>query len=193
MKKFLKPLAVLVCTVALVAGTVAATLAYLKVETAPITNTFVAGDINITLTETAGEEFKMVPGTDIAKDPTVTVEAGSEACWLFVKLDKSTNFDTYLEYDIAAGWTPLAGVNGVYYRQVAAVEKDADEEPSFSVLADNKVTVKNVTKADYNDIGEGETPTLTVTAYAIQYAGFAPENDKTVTDAWNEIYGSSQS
>ena len=192
MKKFLKPLAVLACTVALVAGTVAATLAFLTDKTNSITNTFVAGDISITLTETAVEEFKMVPGTDIAKDPKVTVEAGSEACWLFVKLDKSANFGTYLTYTIADGWTPLAGVNDVYYRQVAAVEKDADEEPSFSVLAGDKVTALDATKEQYNSIAANK-PTLSVTAYAIQYAGFAPENGKTVTDAWNAILASSQS
>ncbi len=189
MKKFLKPLAVLVCTVALVAGTVAATLAYLKVETAPITNTFVAGDINITLTESANLDLKMVPGTTIEKDPTVTVEAGSEACWLFVKLDESTNFATYLEYDIAAGWTALDAENGVYYRQVDETTLDT----TFQVLAEDKVTVNNVTKADYNDIGEDETPTLTVTAYAIQHAGFAVDEGEQPTDAWNEIYGISQS
>lgn len=190
MKKFLKPLAILVCTVALVAGTVAATLAYLTDTTDTIKNTFVAGDINITLTETEGTEFKMVPGTTIAKDPTVTVKAGSEACWLFVKLDKSENFDTYLSYTIETGWTALGGVDGVvYFRRVDETAVDTE----FSVLAGDAVTAKeNVTKAQYNGIGD-DKPTLSVTAYAIQYAGFAPENGKTVTDAWNEIYGSSQS
>ena len=191
MKKFLKPIAILVCTVALVVGTVAATLAYLKVETAPITNTFVAGDINITLTETKGTSFKMVPGTDIEKDPTVTVKAGSEACWLFVKINKSTNFGTYLEYTIADGWTALEGVNGVYYRKVEAVAKDVDEdeEPSFSVLKNDKVTAKkNVTKDQYNSIA-ANSPTLTVTAYAIQYAGFEVTGDAHPTAAWSEISG----
>lgn len=188
MKKFLKPIAILVCTVALVAGTVAATLAYLKVETDPITNTFVAGDINITLEETKGASFKMIPGTDIEKDPTVTVKAGSEACWLFVKLDKSENFDTYLTYTIDEDvWTALPGVDGVYYRQVAAIAATADDI-SFSVLAGNVVTAKpEVTKTQYNNIGE--TPTLTVTAYAIQYAGFEVTGDAHPTAAWSEISG----
>jgi len=187
MKKFLKPLAVLVCTVALVAGTVAATLAYLKVETAPITNTFVAGDINITLTESDGLDLKMVPGTDIVKDPKVTVEAGSEACWLFVKLDKSEHFDDYLTYAIADGWTALTGETGVYFRKVDETTVDTE----FSVLKNDKVTAnENVTKAQYNNIGE--TPTLTVTAYAIQHAGFETTGDTQPDAAWSEISGISQ-
>ena len=192
MKKFLKPLAVLACTVALVAGTVAATLAFLTDKTNSITNTFVAGDISITLTETAVEEFKMVPGTDIAKDPKVTVEAGSEACWLFVKLDKSPNFDTYLTYAIvdgADGWETLDAENGIYYRYVEATTKDT----TFQVLAGNVVKAKpEVTKEQYNSINANNL-TLIVTAYAIQHAGFETTGDAKPTAAWDKILASSQS
>lgn len=187
MKKFLKPLAVLACTVALVAGTVAATLAFLTDKTDPITNTFVAGDINITLTESADLDLKMVPGTDIVKDPTVTVEAGSEACWLFVKLDKSANFDTYLTYTIADGWTALTGETGVYFRKVDETTVDTE----FSVLKNDKVTALDATKEQYNSIAANR-PTLSVTAYAIQHAGFEVTGAAHPTAAWNEIYGSSQ-
>ena len=183
MRKLLKPLAIFACAVVLIAGTVAGTLAYLTAKTDPITNTFTVGDINITLTESANLDLKMVPGVDMTKDPKVTVEAGSEDCWLFVKLDKSAGFDTYLTYTIDANvWTALDADNGIYYRKVLA----SDPNRTFSVLLNDKVTAKSeVSKAQYNDIANA--PTLSVTAYAIQLAGFEVEEGAKPTAAWTEV------
>lgn len=72
------------------------TLAWLVDESDKVVNTFTYGDINIDLSETTGEKYKMIPGNDITKDPKVTVEANSEACWLFVKVEKSDNYADYL-------------------------------------------------------------------------------------------------
>ena len=193
MKK--RTLAVLIAVIMVVACAVGGTLAWLKSQTQEVVNTFTAGDINITLAETTSN-YKMVPGNDIAKDPKVTVKAGSEACWLFVKVDKSENstnpdkkaFDDYLTYTIAAGWTPLtdadndgAADDGVYYREVGATSSDT----AFDVLLDNKVTVNDtVTKTMLNALDGSNNPTLTFTAYAVQ-----KDNINNVADAWNEALG----
>lgn len=178
------------------------TLAWLKAETKSVVNTFTYGDINITLTEEAGKdsdyEFKMIPGNDITKDPTVTVEANSEACWLFVKVEKSGNFDTFMTYEITEGWTQLkedtegaAITDLVYYREVNA--ETAKDGTSYKVLKGDKVTVRDsVKKSDMEAIKNGivAKPTLTFTAYAVQLDGFNnPENsvEKNVTLAWAEI------
>ena len=121
MKK--KTLALVLALTLLVAGVVGGTLAWLTDRTAEVKNTFTVGDINIGLTETT-TDYKMVPGNTIAKDPTVTVKANSEACWLFVKVTKSENLDTFITYAIAEGWTALPGVDGVYYREVPASAAD---------------------------------------------------------------------
>lgn len=152
------------------------TLAWLVDKTDPVVNTFTYGDINITLNETT-EDYKMIPGNDIVKDPKVTVKVGSEACWLFVKIEKSTNYIYYLaDYEIANDWTPLAGEDGVYYREVDALTGDDAEAAEFPVLKDNKVTVlESVTKSMMDEI-KNETvsaPTLTFTAYAVQKANVA--------------------
>ena len=84
MKK--KTLALVLALTLLVAGVVGGTLAWLTDQTAEVKNTFTVGDINIGLTETTAD-YKMIPGNTIAKDPTVTVKANSEACWLFVKVE----------------------------------------------------------------------------------------------------------
>ena len=65
---------------------VAGTLAWLTDKTESVTNTFTTSNINITLTETTGSNYQMIPGFTITKDPKVTVSAGSEDCYLFVKL-----------------------------------------------------------------------------------------------------------
>ena len=172
----------IICAVLSCVCLIGTTFAWLTAKTDPITNTFTYGDINITLKETKGtgtdtaKTFKMIPGNEIPKDPTVTVIAGSEACWLFIKVEKDNNPDIYLTYDIAgAGWTALTGEDGVYYREVAA--SDADQ--AFAVLNGNKVTVNSdLTKQQLNDIGTSY-PTLTFTAYAVQ-----KDNVATAAAAW---------
>jgi hypothetical protein len=170
---------VLFLAVVLVVGcAVGGTAAWLTAKTAPIQNTFTVGNIGISLTETA-INFKMVPGQTIVKDPKVTVAAGSEDCWLFVKLEKSPNLDTYIAYTIDSGWTPLPGVSGVWYRQVPATAANTD----FNVLTGNQVTVPTtVTKEMMDSLGDGGLPAMTFTAYAVQQAGF-----DTAAAAWAEV------
>ena len=151
------------------------TIAWLTAETAPVTNTFTPSDINITLTEsdadndgkTLENSYKMVPGGTITKDPKVSVDANSEACWLFVELEKSTNFDKFMTYTIAEGWTLVPGEQNVYYRVMGATSTDASAQ--MDILSNNQVEVKNtVTKADMNGLTDAIYPTLTVKAYAVQ-------------------------
>ena len=125
----------------------------------------------------------MVPGYTIEKDPTVTVEAGSEACYLFVKVEESENFDTYLSYEMAEGWTALDDVDNVYYREVAASEDNAH----FSVLKEDEVQVKDtVTQDQMASLSDDNYPTLTFTAYASQL--YKDANEKFApAEAWNNV------
>lgn len=154
------------------------TVAWLVAKSDPVVNTFTYGDININLEETTGSSYKIIPGVDIAKDPKVTVEADSEACWLFVKVDEVGTFVAdKVTYSVADGWTALTGQPGVYYREVGAVTADTD----FYVLKDNVVKVSDtLTKEDIKDITTG--PTLTFTAYAVQKDGIAD-----AATAWSKI------
>lgn len=172
--------------------TIGGTLAWLVDESDEVVNTFTYGDINIDLSESTGNEYKMIPGNDIAKDPKVTVEANSEACWLFVKVEKSANYADYLaNYTIADGWNKLDGVAGVYYRGVDAATAKAGT--SYQVLNGNTVTVlDSVEKSDMEAIKNGTTekPTLTFTAYAVQLDGFNATTNtaaKNAALAWAEI------
>ena len=189
----------LVLALALIVGVAGgATFAWLTATSDTVTNTFTYGDINITLEENTGSDYKIIPGVDIGKDPKVTVKAGSEACWLFVKVEEENwPTPTYVDgentvrkvnYDIADGWTKDDGTNNipanVYYRVVNA--DDANQE--FPVLKDNKITVSNtLTKIDIKGILT-TTPKLSITAYAIQKDGM-----DTAEKAWAAIPGTTTS
>lgn len=175
MKK--KTLALVLALTLLVAGVVGGTLAWLTDQTAEVKNTFTVGDINIGLTETT-TDYKMVPGNTIAKDPTVTVKANSEACWLFVKVTESENLDTFITYAIAEGWTALPGVDGVYYREVPASAADQ----TFSVLKGDAVTVNNTVTKAMLTAKDFANPTLTFKAYAVQ-----KDNVASASDAWAKV------
>lgn len=172
----------------LVIGCVAGgTVAWLVAKTDPVVNTFTYGNIDITLTETTGTSYKIIPGTDITKNPKVTVKGGSEACWLFVKVEEvgaiSTITTDPVHYVIDTGWAQLKDkdgkdVSGVYYRLVDAVDNDT----AFNVLKDNKIIVSGeLTKETINGYAV-QQPTLTFTAYAVQ-----KENIADAKTAWEKV------
>lgn len=177
MRRMLFTLAlVLVVAVASVGGTIA----WLTDKTDTVTNTFTVGDVDIELDETTGTNYKVIPGVNIRKDPKVTVKAGSEACWLFVKVVKSTNWNSKLSFTIADGWTELTEGSGIYWRKVEDLTADTATDKVFAVLANNTITVSDALTKD--EITADNKPTLAFTAYAIQQEGF---NDTTKTEAQN--------
>ena len=181
---------------------VGGTIAWLTANTDPVVNTFTYGDINIDLYEHAYNaatntlntdvkvkevnNYKIVPGKNLPKDPTVKVLADSEACWLFVKVEATGDFAngkvSYAIADGTDGWTKLTGVTGVdnvYYRSVDA----STDAQVFQVLKGNQVTVdKDLTKTEINDITAENQPKLTFTAYAVQ-----KENVADVATAWDLV------
>ena len=183
MKK--RTMALLAAVLLVVGVAIGGTLAWLTATSGTVTNTFTTSDIEITLEETKGgvdHTFKMIPGYTIEKDPKVKVLEGSEACFLFVKLEKSVNFDTYMTYEMADGWTELTKDSGIYYREV---EGDAIGT-TYDVLKGNQVTVKgSVTSANMEDAQKNQ-PTLTVSAYASQL--YKNNTEKfSATEAWANI------
>lgn len=213
-----RALAIALVVVLLCGSVIGGTVAWLIDQTNPVVNTFTYGDVNIDLDESDTglddddsedtNDYEMVPGEVITKDPKVTVFTDSKACWLYVKLVESDNFDDFMEYEVEDGWTQLKDasgndVEGVYYRQLDEV---VDEDVVCGVIKNNEVHVKgSVTKDMLNALDpEGEEanyPTLTVTAYAVQYSGFEPEVTEGATapdaeqinaaalKAWEQIAG----
>ncbi len=194
-KENIRSLSLIFALVLILGSMIGGTIAWLIATSDTVVNTFTYGDINLTLTESDTgidgdgnvntNKYKMVPGQTITKDPVVTVAQGSEEMWLFVKLEKSANFDDFMTYEVDTSWAPLDGVDGVYYRHIPATEV-AQADMTVHVLKDDTVTVKDeVTKEMLNALdaaGGTGYPTLNVTAYAVQHAG-----STTAAEAWVKI------
>lgn len=188
----LKPMLIAMAVVLLLGCVTGGTLAWLTDKTEAVTNTFTTSDIKITLKESGTTDnkanFKMIPGYTIEKDPKVTVLTDSEECWLFVKVEKSENFDSFMQYEMAEGWTQLEDKDGnnianVFCRKV----ETANIGTEYSVLKGDQVTVKSeVTKKMMNDLTTATYPTLTVTAYASQLYKNAEEQFEDY-EAWANV------
>ena len=102
-KKILTTASMLMVAIALIVGSIAGTLAYLR-STAGVTNTFTYGSVAITMDETqigpdgkkplgddaqrvVGNRYMLVPDTTYVKDPVIHVSAASSEMFLFLKVD----------------------------------------------------------------------------------------------------------
>ncbi|MBR7184946.1 MAG: hypothetical protein IKD37_04985 [Clostridia bacterium] len=205
-----KALIMLLSVITIIGGTFGGSLAWL-VDTSPaVTNVFTVGKVQVrtempastfSLRGDRDDSLRMVPGWELTiQDPAVIVEAGSEACYLFMKIDEDAGsfytdaqigFRDYLNYAVTEGWTLLAGdgVNpvppNVYYRVV----ERSDIDQAFNLIHEKKVKVsEHITSEMMSALTQpgAALPTLTFSAYAVQlYSG----NDVTFSpaEAWAKI------
>ena len=180
MKRARKVIALILCAAVLMAVSVMGTLAYLTSQ-AKVENTFTVGSVGIKMVEhdaenkeVQGNSYKLIPGSTYTKDPTITVDAGSEDCYLFV--DVQNNISQYIDIAMAGGWINLQGT--IWYQIYDG------SNAAFPVFANNSFTVK--TDADavagWSDI-TADNSKIIVTAYAIQLEGF--ENKP--SEAWGAL------
>ena len=206
MNKMKKFALIAVCAALLVCVTIGATVAWLT-STDKVENTFTVGKVKITLDEadvneeglalnTAGEplgtdgnltpaervrenDYHLLPGCVYVKDPTVHVEAGSEACWVFVKVENGLagiEGDPLIAKQITDNdWTALGeGYDGIYYR---LVEKQTTVQ-DFTVF--DNFRVKDA--ATNTELSNYAGARVKVTAYAIQFANF----DSPAEQVWED-------
>lgn len=217
MKTKSKAVVLTLCAVLLVVASVMGTMAYLTSKDT-VTNTFTVGNVKLTLDETkvdvygekdldsAGSEasgesvakvqantYNLVPGHTYKKDPTVHVEKGSEACYVFVKVENGlANFEATSNSTIATqittnGWAQLTDekgkdVAGVYYKSVSKSTTDQDLAVFSSFTLANDAN----SKEGWNDISSAN---IKVTAYAIQQDGFTASDAKGSAEyqAWTTV------
>lgn len=187
--------------VLIVAIATSATLAYVTAKTSRVTNTFVVGNgIGITLDEskvnadgtaaatpaarTQGNKYTMVPGKTYFKDPTVTIDADSMDCYIYVaikngladaEIKTETNTNKKIATQILAkGWQAQT-TSGDYtiYRYPTKVAKSASAQ-TF-VLFDN-ITIDGKTNVSAYD-----NKTIDIYAIAIQAETFS-----SASDAWTK-------
>ncbi len=206
-----KPLVLLLALMLIVGVAAGGTIAWLTAQSGQVVNTFTTSNIEIELRETnpdetARQNIQIVPGYTIKKDPTVTVKANSEKCYVFVTVTEANwpavtetdNTTRKVNYSVITGddgWTLLENSGAtegikVYYR---IVDKGSTDQ-SFNILDGDKVTISGtLTKTEMGQITNNFT--LTFNAYACQYyqnntSGTGENQDTTGTfftasEAWN--------
>ena len=154
---------------------IGSTVAYLSSIAGPLDSTFTVGDVKLELAETKKGPYNLAPGVTIQKDPIVTVKRGSEACYLYIKLEWLGGLESMVTYTLADGWYNLGGVDGVYFRAV----EEAAVDMRYHVLLDDMLVIRDdVTKEKLATLGN-EDCALIVTAYAIQM-----QDMESAADGW---------
>lgn len=201
MKKKIVSVCLVVCLLA--TAIIGTTLAYFTDEKA-VTNTFTTGDVTIKLDETdvgtngvatgegrkeEGNEYHLLPGKTYTKDPMVTVKAGSEECYLFVRVENGLGKEvegvwvsveaednTIADQMAAKGWTPVDGETNVYMQEGTYTD---DALNNTAVVFEKFKIDEEATAEDLTGIGQ-----VVITAYAVQAEGFL-----TAQAAWDATFG----
>lgn len=223
MKK--KTLTIAIALVLVVALAVGATYAYLTAQTKAVTNTFTAGGAvaandltlkehkvipntdgsykldNTYLGEGEGNSYVVLPGVNLPKDPTVTVEKSTGTYYLFVTVEKGSGFvgeNAPLSYKTASDWKSMAiSGNDVANKELYVYSVTSDGTTTYiqpkSENAVSHAILAAISATDNNTIGVADSDAalqlgndgseLKFTAYACQSAGFA-----TPAAAWNGAF-----
>lgn len=230
MKK--KTLTIAIALVLVVALAVGATWAYLTAQTKTVTNTFTVGgavatndltlkehvatqnaDGSYTLNNTTyveegkGNNYVVLPGVNLPKDPTVTVEKSAGTYYLFVMVEKGSGFmsqNAPLSYKTDSAWEQLEifqeGTTDVTNKELYVysvttdgtttyIQPQSDTAVSHAILAgivgDPSNTIKVSDSNTALNLGDNGSE-LKFTAYACQSAGFANP-----AVAWNGAFAES--
>lgn len=220
-KTRIKVLAVALAFVMVAVSSSLLTVAYLTSETGKVTNTFSnSAKVKITLDELKVDEYgkakelessesprgtandyKLIPGHSYIKDPTIHVEAGSEPCYLFVKVTnpltaiEAADDETNGIYTIATqmennGWSCIDEDNGIYMyigtgddeTEIGLVvdARNNDEDVSTDIVVFEKLNIASDKKAEDINVEKYNNAKIEITAYAVQADGFDEG-----ADAWN--------
>lgn len=162
------------------------TLAFLLDESNVVTNKFTYGKIEIVLTEEKGANqtgmnfTNVVPGDVLEKDPVVTVNAGSEACYVYVLIDNqlgdaaSYNIDTTKWIEIQ-DYTNVTKKLYRYYEVVNALQGAKDLTVFTKLTFRSDLTSANLTSLKDKDV--------VITAYAYQAENLAETAADSITAA----------
>lgn len=199
MKTKTKALVLAACAILLVVTTVFATMAFLTSQDT-VVNTFTVGNVKINLDEAevdemgvkdgttrteTGNEYKLLPGHTYTKDPTVTVLAGSEECYvrILVTLDKIDTIDTLFPNadltkifnDISSDWTAAGAAKGdgtrtYEFRYKETVDaSESDEDITLAALFSGFTMPDDLTGEQIATLKDAK---MTIVAEAIQADGF---------------------
>lgn len=218
MKTGKKALLMTLCAVLLIVASVMGTVAYLT-SSDTVTNTFTVGNVKITLDEAKVDEYgvaaspavrvdantyKLLPGHEYTKDPTVTVVKGSEKSYIRMLVTVSDidalkdafpvakyadfyNGDIFLLQKLVTGWDSAVWVStnevkvgtdkSCVYEFRYKTTVDASKATAEKVLEPLFKTIVIPDSVDGTALAKLDQVKITVTAEAIQADGFATAAD----------------
>lgn len=207
MKTKSKALLMMLCAVLLVAASVLGTMAYLMDEDT-VVNTFTVGNVSLGGENQAGldeadvdvygnpiegatrvqeNEYKLLPGHEYTKDPTVHVNNESEDSYIYVTVAngidaiEAKSGDDYLnivDQIKENGWVELSDYPGVYYK----AWESAAETGYTDLVVFEKFEISGDVEADaLEEYAEAE---IVINAYAVQQDGF-----DSAAAAWAATFG----
>ena len=166
----IKSIIILIVGIILFIATLNSTIAWLKSESKMLISKFTNGNIQITLTDEDLNEnntlnYEIIPGTTVEKNTYVTVNEGSEDCWLFVEIEQTDNFNDFMSYTVEEGWQLLEENSNIYYKEIT---KNNDNQV-FNIIKDNIINVNSeLTQEQCKNLNENNYPSISIAAYAIQ-------------------------
>lgn len=218
MKTGKKALLMTLCAVLLIVASVMGTVAYLT-SSDTVTNTFTVGNVKITLDEARVDEYgvaaspavrvdantyKLLPGHEYTKDPTVTVIKGSEKSYIRMLVTVSNidalkaafpeekyadfyNGNIFLLQKLVTGWDSAVWVStnevkvgtdkSCVYEFRYNTTVDASKATADKVLEPLFKTIVIPDSVDGTALAKLDQVKITVTAEAIQADGFATAAD----------------
>ena len=200
-----KSLLVVVALVLVCVMSIMGTVAFMKHNTGAVTNTFIASDggslaSDLTLDESKATQaangsytldttqrvtantYKVMPGMEIDKDPTITIEGKTEApAYLFFEVVNPLDTSVYT-YSFT-GWTELTGVTGymggkvyVYGDVNGTIITDSNVAANYKILTGDKITVADKVEDLKLSADDANPTTMTFYAYLAQ-ANVGADND----------------
>lgn len=204
-----KILALAIAAVLLVAVSVAGTVAYLTSTTQKVTNEFQPTKVDVAIDEheyifssntlattfvgegNTEDTYKLIPGLTMPKDPHVTVPAGGESVYVYIKVTKENEFDTYITANVNTNvWSEVSGTDDVWYLTAGPVGNGGAAAGPFYILSTSttnpygEVTVKPEVGGTVDMPAVGSEPKIAFEAFVIQSATFADANA-----AYQAVYG----
>lgn len=185
------------------------TIAWLTSTPDAVSGTFVIGNINITLsdesktlnTETANTidvsnaVTSYTPGQTIESKPTITVEAGSEACFIFIHIKEENNSfgnnEQVIQWtlndsdnDTNKTWFAVQGHAGYY---CTTLKKKPTENKTYTLFKDGKLTVNSSLTNEIISAKTFGNPAITITAAAVQMENI-PDSNNNGKIGWGDAW-----
>ncbi|MCD8115842.1 MAG: hypothetical protein LUE21_01800 [Oscillospiraceae bacterium] len=176
-------------------SSVSSSLAWLSAASEPVVNYFSGGAIAIKLDEapvdasgkeTSGDRvqenhYKYLAGATLDKDPTVTVLANSEECYVYVCVDNELPSDLFTINVNTSAWVKVSESGTcTIYRYNAVVESSTSDQKLTPVFTTVSIS-SSLTAEDIESLG---TKTLTVTSFAIQTASLETDTADGLAEAY---------